>query len=218
VGGQSHAFSSQELLHWQSSVLPAHCHVEWTSTGSAIIPDVFGRLSSPMLQNLPVVMLVNRWAGGTNSWWTVPSQSRDHQCAVDIWSNVPFGGGMDRKGFTTYRTAVWFRLLLRPSRGSFGCFWLKTNTHRCFCLSVSSGVADLVEMCGTLNSSIRIRCHVSYESPNLPAISEMALCWTLLMILQTFSMFSSVRCVEGWPESPQSSTKVCLHIWINKTT
>ena len=51
-----------------------------------------------------------------------------------------------------------------------------------------------------------IHWHVPYERPNVSAISEMVLRLSSLMILQSASMISSVRFVEGRPECPQSST------------
>jgi hypothetical protein len=56
-------------------------------------------------------------------------------------------------------------------------------------------------------SSVRMRCHVPYDRPNLPVISVMVFHRSSLTILRTFS-FSSVRLVEGRPERSECSTEV----------
>jgi hypothetical protein len=114
---------------------------------------------------------------------------------------------MERMGFSTKRAAVWFlghdskprfHVLLWPSRGNFGHFWLQTLANTCFCccLSVGSRGANFAEICHMSKSSIRIHWFVAYEKSNLLALSKMVLCQSSLTILQTFSI-SPVWSVEG---------------------
>lgn len=51
---------------------------------------------------------------------------------------------------------------------------------------------NFAEIRSAFNSSLRIRWHVPYKRPNLPAISEMVLRRLLLMIILRFCMFPLV--------------------------
>jgi hypothetical protein len=92
---------------------------------------------------------------------------------------------------------------------------LEAKNCKCPCLLVSYQDTDIAVICSIFLSIRRIPWNVPYDRPNLPANSEIVPHESSLTILWTFFMLLSVRHVEGWPESSQTSTEV-LHISIEK--
>jgi hypothetical protein len=82
-------------------------------------------------------------------------------------------------------------------------------------LLVSNWGTNLVEISHMFKSSVRIHWHVPYKRSNLRAISKMVLHWSLLVILQTFSAFSSVLPDEL---NAHNFRMKFPHTWIKKNT
>jgi hypothetical protein len=123
-------------------------------------------------------------------------------CWCPTWL-ASLASDVERTGFSTDTTAVWFmcrnsksrlRLLLWPFVVLTvpNSSW-HTSRWRCFWLSVSSRGANFGEI-AACSSSSRIRWFVS-ERPDQLAMSEMILRRSALTNSQTFVAFSSSHCI-----------------------
>ena len=70
-----------------------------------------------------------------------------------------------------------------------------------------------VEVCYMLKSSLGIRCCVPYRRPSLPAISEMVLCCSFI-ILQPLVTFFYEHHLEGQRERSQRSTELATQMFV----
>ena len=96
-------------------------------------------------------------------------------------------------------------------------FWSCARFH-CYCLQspLSNQGTELVNISCTFKSSNRICRHDLYEKPNLWAIFKVALCQSLLMILQNFSMFFCWCHLWKKELNAHSLQLKFAHIWTEK--
>jgi hypothetical protein len=86
-------------------------------------------------------------------------------------------------------------------------FW-HTSTHHFFFLSVSNQGTNVTLIQCMSKFSLIICWHIPYKGSNLLVFSEMGVAQSLLTVLRTFSTFSAVQPVEGWPKYSQSSAEI----------
>jgi hypothetical protein len=101
----SHVFSGQKSLHRQSSVRRRTVMVKQP----VLVPPSSGTFSADLLpqtlQNLQVVMLVH-WSGGTNVWWTMPSQSKKRSPTCS-WCSTEAPPRLNRKNYSEVCVPTW---------------------------------------------------------------------------------------------------------------
>jgi hypothetical protein len=140
VGDYRHDFSGQKLLHCQSSVRE-HCHGEWTSPDSVMVPNVFGRLTPSDIAKSPI----------SNACWlfSLEEQIFDEQCPHSQkrsrWCLTCFtllSSDDERTGCATERTVLWFLCYNSKARFHLLHSWcsLKQNFMQVYCIYELCGI------------------------------------------------------------------------------